>query len=63
MPKKKRVPLPVAKFKVGDKVRVKHGIRDMDYQDIPLGGWAGKITEVHQDGMYTLRWSKESSVR
>ncbi|GEM_PF-1804036 len=31
MPKKKRASLPVPKFKVGDKVRVKHGIRDADY--------------------------------
>jgi len=30
MPKKKRVPSPVAKFKVGDMVRVKHGIMDTD---------------------------------
>ena len=60
MPKKKRVPSPVAKFKVGDNVRVKHGIRDKDYPDIPLGGWAGTITEVHKDGMSTIRWSRET---
>jgi uncharacterized protein YodC (DUF2158 family) len=60
MPKKKRVPSPVARFKVSDKVRVKHGIRDTDYPDIPLGGWAGTISEVHNDGMYTIRWSKET---
>ena len=60
MSKKKRVPSPVARFKVGDKVRVKHGTKDADYPDIPLGGWAGKITEVHKDGMYTIRWSRET---
>jgi hypothetical protein len=60
MPKKKRVPLPLAKFTVGDKVRVKHGVRDTDYPDIPLGGWAGTITEVYKGGMYTIRWSKET---
>lgn len=60
MPKKKRVPSPVARFKVSDKVRVKHGIRDTDYPDIPLGGWAGTISEVHKDGMYTIRWSKDT---
>lgn len=37
MPKKKHVPSPAAKFKNGDKVRVKHGVRDTDYPDIPLG--------------------------
>jgi hypothetical protein len=34
--KKKRVSSPDAKFKVGDKVPVKHGIGDTDYPDIPL---------------------------
>ena len=45
-------------FKVGDRVRVKHGIRDTDYPDMPLGGWAGTIAEILKDGMYTVRWSK-----
>ena len=43
--KKRKLPAP-AKFKVGDRVRVKHGIRDTDYTDMPLGGWAGIISEV-----------------
>ena len=60
MSKKKRVPSPVARFKVGDKVRVKHGVNDVDYPDIPLGGWAGTVSEVHKDGMYTIRWSRET---
>lgn len=60
MSKKKHVPSPVAKFKVGDKVRVKHGVRDTDYPDIPLGGWAGTVSHVHKDGMYTIRWSRET---
>lgn len=60
MPKRRRGASPVAKFKVGDKVRVNYGIRDADYSDMPLGGWAGTITEVHKDGMYTIRWSRET---
>jgi uncharacterized protein YodC (DUF2158 family) len=60
MSKKKHVSSPVAKFKVGDKVRVKHGIWDADYPDISLGGWAGTISEVHEDCMYTIRWSRET---
>ncbi len=60
MPKKKREPSPVAKFKVGDKVRVKHGVRDTDHPDMPLGGWAGTISEAHKGGMYTIRWSEET---
>ena len=33
---------------------------DTDYPDMPLGGWAGTILEVHGDGMYSVRWSKET---
>ena len=60
MAKKKRKSSIPAKFQVGDKVRVKHGIKDVEYPDMPLGGWAGTITEVHKDGMYTIRWSAET---
>ncbi len=59
MAKKRRPSAPV-NFKVGDKVRVKYGVRDTDYPDMPMGGWAGAITEIHKDGMYTIRWSKET---
>ncbi|MCH7685624.1 MAG: hypothetical protein IH899_02905 [Planctomycetes bacterium] len=51
---------PASKFKTGDKVRVRQGVMDTDYPDMPLGGWAGTIVEVHDDGMYTIRWSKET---
>src|SRR5258707_58329 len=34
------------RFKVGDKVRVKAGVSDPDFPDMPLGGWAGTITEI-----------------
>lgn len=60
MPSKPRASSPVARFKVGDKVRVKDGLQDTDYPDIPLSGWAGKIAKVHDDGMYTIRWSRET---
>ena len=41
---RKRFSLP--KFKVGDRVRVKPGVTDVDYPDMPLGGWAGTVVEV-----------------
>ena len=34
------------RFKVGDKVRAKPGATDPDFPDMPLGGWAGTVTEV-----------------
>jgi hypothetical protein len=44
-----------SRFKPGDKVRVKNGVRDPDFPDIPLGGWAGTVKETHQaEGETTL---------
>jgi SAM-dependent methyltransferase len=34
------------RFQVGDKVRVKYGVIDPDFADMPLGGWTGTITEI-----------------
>ena len=27
---------------------------------MPIGGWAGTVSEVHKDGMFTVRWSRET---
>jgi hypothetical protein len=34
------------RFKVGDKVRVKSGVKDPDFPEMPLGGWTGSIIEI-----------------
>jgi hypothetical protein len=39
----KRGTRSTAKFQRGDKVRMKHGVNDTDYPDMPIGGWAGII--------------------
>jgi len=39
---------------------VRHGVKDDDHPDIPLGGWAGTISEVHKRRMYSIRWSRET---
>jgi Calcium binding len=47
------------RFKVGDKVRVKYGVLDPDFPDIPLGGWTGTVTEVEQTDnqvTYEIDW-------
>ncbi len=49
---------PDAKFKLGEKVRVRRGVTDTDFPDMPLGGWTGKVAEVHDGGMYTIRWNE-----
>ena len=56
-PKKKR---SVTNFKVDDRVRVKKGVKDIDYPDMPLGGWAGTVTDVQGADTITVRWSKET---
>jgi hypothetical protein len=33
-------------FKVGDKVRVKYGVIDLNFPDFPLGGCSGTVTEI-----------------
>jgi len=58
--KRRLEPPTPAKFKIGDCVRVRHGIRDEDHPDIPLGGWTGTISEIHKRGMYSVRWSRET---
>jgi hypothetical protein len=50
----------LAKFKLGDKVRVIYGINDTDYPDMPIGGWSGTIEKVLDDGMYAVRWNKQT---
>jgi len=49
-------------FVVGDAVRVRSGVTDPDFPDIPLGGWAGKITEVENGNppLYLIRWNQET---
>jgi hypothetical protein len=37
-----------SRLKPGDNVRVRQGVCDPDFPDIPLGGWAGTVKEVHR---------------
>jgi hypothetical protein len=51
------------RFRVGDKVRVRKGIADPDFPDIPLGGWVGTIKEVESEerrALYCIAWSQET---
>ncbi|MBN2290819.1 MAG: hypothetical protein JXM70_00245 [Pirellulales bacterium] len=57
--KKRKSPAP-SRFAVGDRIRVKQGVQDIDYPDMPLGGWAGTICEVQGTDTFTIRWSRET---
>jgi hypothetical protein len=59
MPGKKTIP---ERFSIGDSVRVKAGVADPDYPDIPIGGWSGQITEIQAGDPPTclVRWSQQT---
>jgi hypothetical protein len=50
------------KFNVGADVRVKRGVIDPDFNDIPIGGWTGRITEMQSlnPPMYLIRWDQQT---
>ena len=51
------------RFQVGNKVRVKPGVSDPDFPDMPLGGWSGTVTEVEQADdqiTYEIKWNKRT---
>ncbi len=49
-------------FVVGDHVRVKSGVTDFDYADMPLGGWAGVVTGVETGSctMCLVQWNQST---
>ena len=52
---------PCPRFGPGAKVRVRQGVRDPDFADIPLGGWKGVVREVEQaegENTYLIAWDR-----
>lgn len=51
-----------AKFAIGHKVRVRFGIADPDYPDIPIGGWAGQVADLEGGDpcFYLVRWNRQT---
>jgi hypothetical protein len=58
--KQKRKPRVPAKFEVGDRVRVKRGVTDVDYPDMLIGGWSGVVSRVEKSGDCMVVWSRET---
>jgi hypothetical protein len=50
MEKRKRAPTKpvVINFKVGPKVRVRKGVMDVAYPDMPTGDWAETISGIYR---------------
>jgi calcium binding protein len=62
-PKKSSSSPRFPRFQPGDRVRVKYGVADPDFPDIPLGGWAGTIemTEQVDDQItYEIEWDRRT---
>src|SRR3954451_9252561 len=58
---KPKPPPKPARFAVGSKARVKAGTTIPAFEDIPLGGWAGTITEVDSRSnppTYLIVWDR-----
>src|SRR3954469_9025527 len=50
-------------FEAGAKVRVRSGVTVPDFEDIPLGGWTGRIESVERvdDRIdYEVRWDRRT---
>lgn len=48
-------------FNAGDRVRVRRGVKDPDFPDVPLGGWAGMVREIDaSEGQpaYLVEWGE-----
>lgn len=62
---KRQKPSSRPRFNAGDKVRVKPGVQDPDFPDIPIGGWVGTIEEARSEknkGFYVVAWTRETLV-
>ena len=56
-------PTTPTRFTIGDKVRVKYGVTDPDFPDIPLGGWSGTIEQIERSDeeiIYQIQWDKRT---
>lgn len=55
----KKMSKPV--YEIGAAVRVRDGVCDLDYNNLPLGGWEGRVCEILEDEaealLYCVEWN------
>ena len=53
------------RYSIGDTVRVRAGVIDPDFSDIPLAGWAGVIADIDETipPLYLVRWTPDTLSR
>ena len=54
---------PKSQFEVGHLIQVKDGVMDLNWPDLPLGGWVGRVDKVHRQPdvpKYDVTWMPET---
>jgi len=54
---------PKPNFEVGDLIRVNDGVMDANWDNLPIGGWVGRIDKVHRQPdapCYDVTWTPET---
>jgi hypothetical protein len=54
---------PKPNYQIGDLIRVNDDVMDANWDDLPLGGWVGRIDKVHRmpDGpCYDVTWTEQT---
>ena len=57
---------PRPQFSVGNLFQVGEYVMDYDWDDLPIGGWVGRITKVHREAdgaQYDVSWSDETMAK
>jgi len=60
---KRQANYPNPIYSVGDLVQVNEGVMDIDWKDLPIGGWVGTITRVRRERegpRYDVCWTEET---
>jgi hypothetical protein len=52
----------LARFKVGNTVRTKSGVTDPDFDDVPIGGWVGTVSDAEHGNpaTYLIKWNQHT---
>ena len=52
----------LARFKVGNTVRTKSGVTDPDFDDVPIGGWVGTVSDAEpgNPATYLIEWNQHT---
>ena len=54
---------PKPTFQVGNLIQIKDGVMDLNWPDLPVGGWVGRIDKVHRQAegpKYDVTWTSET---